>query len=111
MNSKIIQHLLTFVLLLLLPIAAGADSPTFFVAPGGSDQNPGTLEKPLATIAAARDAVRKAKVTQAGPITVVLRGGTYYEEPRALTSMSFTDKGCGSKTSTCPPRARRPGPP
>ena len=32
---------------------------TVFVSPSGSDANPGTRERPLATPAAARDAVRK----------------------------------------------------
>ncbi|MHB8897901.1 MAG: PDZ domain-containing protein [Thermoguttaceae bacterium] len=50
-----------------------------YVSPDGVDANPGTRERPLATIAAARDAVR----SLAGePVTVWLGGGTYYlEEP------------------------------
>src|SRR5882672_7781143 len=44
----------------------------YFVAPTGSDGNPGTLEKPFATIQHAQEAVRQ----KAG--SVLLRGGTYY---------------------------------
>ncbi|MFC1675876.1 LamG-like jellyroll fold domain-containing protein [Planctomycetota bacterium] len=50
----------------------------FYVATNGSDSNPGTINKPFATIATARDAVEK--VRRAGlqkPINVFVRGGTY----------------------------------
>jgi hypothetical protein len=52
----------------------------FFVAPAGSDKNPGTLKKPFATLERARDAVRARKTRgalPAGGATVYLRGGTY----------------------------------
>ena len=51
---------------------------TFTVALNGSDSNPGTLEKPFATIERARDEVRK--LVAAGlkeDVTVFIRGGTY----------------------------------
>jgi hypothetical protein len=58
----------------------GAD---FYVAPWGSDSNPGTLADPFGTIDRARDAVRV--MTSGGlsaPVEVVIRGGTYrIEEP------------------------------
>ena len=47
----------------------------FFVAPGGSDVDEGTKEKPFATLARARDAVREAK--KDGGATVYIRGGRY----------------------------------
>src|SRR5215468_4595995 len=51
----------------------------FVVATTGSDDNPGTLAKPFATLARARDAVRK--LNAGGPpnraVTVLVRGGTY----------------------------------
>src|SRR5947209_6234680 len=50
----------------------------FIVATTGSDDNPGTAAKPFATLARARDAVRKLKA--GGPpkgVTVLVRGGTY----------------------------------
>ena len=50
----------------------------FVVAPAGADSNPGTYERPFATLARARDAVRKMKDTAAAPIRVVVRAGTYY---------------------------------
>src|SRR5262245_52158991 len=50
-----------------------------FVAPNGRDDNPGTAEKPLATLAGARDAIRRLKARgglRTGA-TVLVRGGTY----------------------------------
>src|SRR2546429_9477825 len=44
----------------------------YFVAPTGGDGNPGTLEKPFATLGRAQQAVRQ----KPGPVW--LRGGTYY---------------------------------
>jgi len=64
--------------LLLAATASVAVGRDFFVAPNGSDSNPGTLEKPFATIARARDAVRPTIATMTGDITVWIRGGRYY---------------------------------
>jgi hypothetical protein len=71
-------------LLVLAPLVA-AEPPgkaDFYVATNGSDGNPGTLEKPFATLARARDAVRQLKA--GGPrkrdVTVLVRGGTYLLE-------------------------------
>ncbi len=50
----------------------------FYVAPNGSDDNPGTLAKPFATIARARDAVRPLTRTMENDITVWIRGGRYH---------------------------------
>lgn len=57
-------------------------SPHLYVAPNGDDSNPGTETKPFATLERARAAVRELKKTVREPITVFVRGGTYYlEEP------------------------------
>ena len=47
--------------LLLLPLGSlhGAVAADFYVAPDGDDANPGTAEKPFATLARARNAVRE----------------------------------------------------
>lgn len=53
---------------------------TIFVAPGGNDEHPGTIERPLATIHAARDRIRQMKAEEGlpgGGVTVFLRGGEY----------------------------------
>ncbi|MHB8524017.1 MAG: right-handed parallel beta-helix repeat-containing protein [Limisphaerales bacterium] len=58
-----------------------------YVAPNGSDANPGTKSKPVATVMRARDLVRAAKRTRSRRVTVVLRGGTYYlREPVVFTA-------------------------
>src|SRR5690242_14897374 len=46
-----------------------------FVAPDGDDAGPGTLERPFATLIAARDAIRRR--SQRGGCTVCLREGIY----------------------------------
>ncbi|MFZ5519042.1 MAG: right-handed parallel beta-helix repeat-containing protein [Candidatus Zhuqueibacterota bacterium] len=49
----------------------------FFIAPNGSDANPGTMKKPFATIGRAQAAVRAATPKMAGDIIVFLRDGHY----------------------------------
>lgn len=74
-----------------LPVIAGEDASSpqadFFVATGGNDQwsgrlsepNPAKTDGPLATLQRARDAVRTQKDGGlTAPITVLVRGGTYY---------------------------------
>jgi hypothetical protein len=67
----------------LLAAETGAGSKpavglTLYVALNGNDRNPGTREKPLATLAEAQRVVRSAKARTQGPITVYVRQGTYY---------------------------------
>jgi hypothetical protein len=59
----------------LFAIGGCVRAATFTVAPGGNDANPGTSEKPFATLAAARDAARKAGT---GPQRIVVRPGAYF---------------------------------
>ena len=58
----------TFVLILSFCLALcgqswaqGSEARQFHVATAGSDANPGTREKPFATLSAARDAIRRLK--------------------------------------------------
>lgn len=72
--------LLSVLFLVSAPVAptASADTQaTFYVAPDGSDENPGTPEKPFQTLDRARQTVRKINGNMTGDIVVVLRGGTY----------------------------------
>jgi len=63
-----------------------------YVAVDGDDSNPGTLEKPFATLYAVRDKVRKHNQSGLkGNIQIFLRGGTYYLD-RPLT-FTHTDGG------------------
>ncbi|TFG86393.1 MAG: signaling protein, partial [Hyphomicrobiales bacterium] len=66
-------------LLVMVIVGAGsmrAAAGEWFVAPAGDDDNPGTREKPFATLAKARDAARA--VPADSPRTVRLLGGTHY---------------------------------
>ncbi|MBI5383562.1 MAG: right-handed parallel beta-helix repeat-containing protein [Verrucomicrobia bacterium] len=69
----------------------------FHVAPSGNDANAGTREKPLATLAAARDAIRKLK--QAGPlresVTIHCRAGTYF----LAQAVEFTPEDSGTEAA------------
>lgn len=71
------------VLMLMLLLHGPGFAADFYVAPGGSDENPGTKEKPLASLEAARDAIRglkeKSKLPEGG-VTVWLRAGDYFRK-------------------------------
>jgi len=66
----------------VLTVAGGLCASSFgagaelFVSPSGDDANPGTKEKPFATLEAARDAARSRR--KSGPVTVRLGGGDYF---------------------------------
>lgn len=64
------------ILLFVIPALLSAVEPTLFVAPGGDDSAPGTRDKPLATLAGARDALRRTR-TVGENATVSIRGGFY----------------------------------
>jgi hypothetical protein len=64
----------------------------FYVSPNGEDNNPGTLEKPFATIQHAQDIVRLINQNMKSDINVYLRGGTYF----LSESLSFTSEDSGS---------------
>ena len=61
--------------ILFVDFAPGAE---LFVAPSGDDRAPGTKDRPLATLAGARDAVRQLKTSTSEPIQVLFRGGRYF---------------------------------
>src|SRR5260221_490258 len=68
-------------ILLQIGLALPVLGQPYYVAPTGSDGNPGTLEKPFATIQRAQQAVRRfngSAVQRFDGSTVWLRGGTYY---------------------------------
>lgn len=58
--------------------AAVSGAGTVYVATNGRDRNPGTKERPLATLGAAKRLVQQKKTRTRGPLTVYLRQGTYY---------------------------------
>ncbi len=75
-------------MLALVGSGSGASSTgalvSFYVAANGDDANPGTFEKPFATLPRARNIVRQR--SKDGPIFVYLRGGKHrLNEPLVLT--------------------------
>ncbi|MBI3851899.1 MAG: right-handed parallel beta-helix repeat-containing protein [Verrucomicrobia bacterium] len=65
----------------LLVAKPGPARGDFYVAPAGTDANPGTRSKPFATLERARDAVRVRKVSQSAfpeKTTIWVRGGDYF---------------------------------
>ncbi len=74
------NHRLYFPLLLLPALLPAATH--LFVSPTGNDAHPGTLAKPLKTLAQAQQAARHNN----GPVTIHLRAGIYYlPSPLILT--------------------------
>ncbi len=75
----------------------------FFVSTQGSDSNPGTKDRPFHSLETARDAIRKLK--QAGPlekpVTVWLRGGTYFR----TQTFRLAEKDSGTKETPIAYRA------
>jgi len=57
--------------------AAPSRQTTFYVAPDGSDGNPGTTEQPLASLAGARDALRETGLLGRESLEVIFRAGLY----------------------------------
>lgn len=76
-------------LLLCLGLVSCTPQADFYVAITGDDGNPGTKEKPFATVARARDAVRQlhqATPQHAKPVMVFIGGGFYaLKEPLVFT--------------------------
>ncbi len=94
---KTIMRIPIVVILLagLAPIQRGSIAAEFFVATSGSDDDPGTPDKPFATVGKARDVVRqKIAAGLDANVTVCIRGGTYElaETLRFGAEDSGTDK-------------------
>jgi PKD repeat protein len=71
-------RVLGLMLLVMWPHAGSmAASREFFVAPDGSDANPGTLQLPFRTLERARDAVRSTSRPFTGDVVVNVRAGAY----------------------------------
>ncbi len=65
-------------LILTVWACAVAQNADVHVATGGTDTNPGTRDKPFATVARARDAVReRIKAGLQADVTVLIHGGSY----------------------------------
>ena len=78
----------------------------FFVAPDGSDDNPGTREKPFATLEKARDTIRKLKAQGLlGPVGVRLLPGEY----RVKSTFELTADDSGTDKAPVVYRADKKG--
>jgi hypothetical protein len=63
------------------PLTSASKVITFYVSPSGHDDFPGTLQRPFNTLDRARNAVRSLKQQKGRlttPVTIYLRGGTYW---------------------------------
>ncbi len=80
-----------------LPEYEGVKSADFYVSPGGSDENDGSLERPFATIEKARDAVRALDKAGKSEVIVGIMPGDY-----RTTGITFTAEDSGTKD--CPIR-------
>ena len=74
-----------------LPLEARATD--FFVSPTGGDTNPGTLERPFATLERAQQAARQVQRREA--VTVNLRAGVYY----LPSTLVFTSDDSGTRNA------------
>jgi len=95
MKMKAVVSFCVMVLVSAAGDSATAGGKILYVAPGGSDTNPGTKDKPLATPAGGRDAIRKIKSAGAlppGGVTVEFAPGTY----RQAVVLAFTAADSGA---------------
>jgi len=79
-NHKLTQLALFFsigLITLSITSAVHAASYDVYVAPSGNDANPGTVDKPLASLQAARDTLRSSAKLGKQPCRVILQGGVY----------------------------------
>ncbi len=87
--------LIVFKLMVVANLACGVE---LYVAPDGNDGNPGTKEKPFASITRARDAIRRQRTDDGGlkePMIVYLREGTH----RLKETVVFGLEDSGTKES------------
>src|SRR5436190_988952 len=65
-------------LLLLLAVSGASMAETLYVSTDGRAGSPGTIEKPLPSLTAARDKIRELrKGGSTAPMMVLVRGGMY----------------------------------
>jgi hypothetical protein len=75
--------------IMVLMLVVDARANTVFVSPLGEDTNPGTKQKPVASLERARDTLRAMPKNR--PRKIILRGGTY-RVSRTLT-LGLDDSG------------------
>ncbi len=103
------RHVLSIALVSSILLVSSSLGAELFVATNGDDHGPGTKERPLATLAGARDAVRRLKATTKEPVQVLFRGGTYClaEEVVFQPEDSGTPQATVTYAESGPPRSRK----
>ncbi len=101
MNRREIQVglLLLLAATLVWTDSTPVDAASLFVSPNGDDSNPGTLERPFLTLPRAQRAARQFAGVE--PVTVFLRGGTYY----LRETLVFTPEDSGTESTPAVYRA------
>ena len=82
------QPAIFMLIIFLISAQEFAFSQKIYVSPAGTDTNPGTADKPLATLTAARDKAREFRKTMNlnEPLEIIAKGGEYFMiQPLALT--------------------------
>ena len=77
LTLSLIMMMCSIVTFNVFPADAATIQAVYYVAPSGSDSNPGTIDAPFQTITKARDVVRTINKNMTGDIYVYLRGGDY----------------------------------
>ena len=83
------QYAIFMLIIFLISSQEFAFSQKIYVSPAGTDTNPGTADKPLATLTAARDKAREFRKTMKlnEPLEIIAAGGEYFMmQPLFLTS-------------------------
>ena len=76
-------------IIFLISCQESAFSQKIYVSPAGTDTNPGTIDKPLATLSAARDKARELRKSSRldEPLEIITAGGEYFMmQPLSLTT-------------------------
>ena len=74
------QPAIFMLIIFLISAQEFAFSQKIYVSPAGTDTNPGTADKPLATLTAARDKAREFRKTMNldEPLEIIATGGEYF---------------------------------
>ncbi|PHS19041.1 MAG: signaling protein [Blastopirellula sp.] len=103
---QLLSHVkwLSCIALLFLSISQ-LSAAELFVASAGNDNNPGTQEQPLASLAGARDYIRKSGQAGKEPFTVTIADGVYYLPETVV----FTEADSGTLAASIVYRAANEG--
>lgn len=77
-----IKNVVLAVVMVFFTMTMAAHAKEFYVSPSGDDTNPGTLERPFATLTKAKNNARNINE----PVNIILRAGTYFLSEPAIFS-------------------------